>query len=141
MCPGRAACSDAVGKDERRPRADHELAAEQGARERKSENGVAEPGRPVPSPVLVEHRGTELTMVTTGRMMSGQFSSQSHTQQRLELQIALHPPFLAEGHLHPVVVLLELHQPARGERIRRFLGHGGGRLIPLMACGALGACA
>ena len=55
---------------------------------------------------------------------------QPHTQQRLELQIALHPSVIvAAGHLRPIVVLLQLQRPTTGERITRLLGQCRGRLV------------
>jgi len=56
-------------EDERRACADREPAAEERTRQRKCENGVAEPDDPFILAALIE-MGDELTMVTMGRIIS-----------------------------------------------------------------------
>ena len=116
-------------EDERRACADREPTAEERTRQRKCENGVAEPDGPFILAALIEmgngigdghHRADNQPLLL----------GQPETHQRLEHQIALHPSVIvAAGHLRPIVVLLQLHQPTRGEGINRLLGLCGGRLI------------
>ena len=93
-------------ENERRACADHEPAAEERTRQRKCENGVAEPGGPFILSAPIE-MGDGIGDCHNGADNQPLLLGQPHIQQRLELQTALHPiAILAAGHLRPIVVLL-----------------------------------
>ena len=116
------------GKRERRACTEHEPPAEQGTRRGNSKDGVAEPGRSFTLAVLIEV-GQGIDDGDDRTHVEAPLPAQRHTHQRLKHQVALHSSSGFERHVHPVVVLLYLHQPTTGERIGCLLGHCGGRLI------------